>query len=111
MSKTKFKAIEEITLPDSVKKAIEEQQARVWRLRNLIECVRKAADSSDDVEDFGAAITGLQDYADDTAMALDAGAIAQRAIAIEEQERQAAIRGAVEGGASAADVEDIPTRQ
>jgi hypothetical protein len=86
MSKTKPKAIEGITLPESVKKAIEEQQARVWRLRNLIEYVRNASDSSDDVEDFGAALSGLQDYADATAMALDAGAIAQRAEASESEE-------------------------
>jgi hypothetical protein len=86
MSKSKSKPIEEITLPESVKKAIEEQQSRVWRLRNLIECVRIVADSSEDIDDFGAAITGLQNYADDTAMALDAGAIAQRAVAIEREE-------------------------
>jgi hypothetical protein len=55
-------------------------------LRNFIECVRTVADSSEDIDDFGAAITGLQDYADDTAMALDAGAIAQRAVAIEREE-------------------------
>jgi hypothetical protein len=42
-----------------VNKAIEEQQSRVWRLRNLIECVRNAGDSSDEVDDFGAAISGL----------------------------------------------------
>jgi hypothetical protein len=73
------------SLPEPVKQAIEEQQARVWRLRNLIECVRLAADSSDEIDDFGAAISGLQDYADDTCTALDAGAIAERAAAIREE--------------------------
>jgi hypothetical protein len=36
------------------------------RLRNLIECVRNATDSSDDVEDFGAAVSGSKDHAVDT---------------------------------------------
>jgi hypothetical protein len=85
MSKTKSKTIEEIILPESVKEAIEEQQTRVWRLRNLIECVRNAADSSDDIDDFGAAISGLQDYADETHLALDVGVIAKRAAAIQEE--------------------------
>jgi hypothetical protein len=100
MSKTKSKAIEEITLRESVKKAIEEQQARVWRLRNLIQCVRNVADAQD-CEDFGAAISGLQDYANDTCSALDAGAIAERAQAIEEEERHDRIRAAREAEASA----------
>jgi hypothetical protein len=83
MSNTK--TIEKIALPASLRQAIGEQQDRVWRLRNLIECVRNTADSSEDVEDFGAAITGLQDYADDTFYALDAGAVAERAHAIDEK--------------------------
>jgi len=111
MSKSKTKDIQEISLPETVKTAIEEQQACVWRLRNLIACVRNAPDSSDDVEDFGTAISGLQDYADDTTLALDAGEIAQRAQAIEEEERHAAIRAAMETGDSAADVEVTSPRQ
>jgi hypothetical protein len=75
------------SLPEPVKQAIEEQQARVWRLRNLIACVRIVAESSEDVDDFGAAISGLQDYANETHMALDAGAIAERAAAIREEMR------------------------
>jgi hypothetical protein len=116
MSKVKTKAAEEITLRESVKAAIEEQQARVWRLRNLIECVRQAADSSDDVEDFGAAITGLQDYANDTYYALDAGIILQRAQMIEEEERHAVVLAAREAGAArelaelAANSEETPTQ-
>jgi hypothetical protein len=75
------------SLPEHVQNAIAEQQARVWRLRNLIECVRLAADSQDEIDDFGAAISGLQDYADDTCTALDAGTIAERAASIKEEAR------------------------
>ncbi len=99
------------TLPTSVKAAIEEQQHRVWRLHSLIECVRVVAESPEDIEDFGAAISGLKDYAHETFMALDTGAIVERAQAIEDEERGAGIRAAVAAGGSAADVEDIPTRQ
>jgi hypothetical protein len=75
------------SLPAPVLTAIEERQERIWRLRNLIACVRAAADSPDDVDDFGAAISGLQDSADDTHMALDAEAIAERGAAIRQEER------------------------
>jgi hypothetical protein len=110
MSKTKLKAIEEIKIHASLKTAIEEQQSRVWRLRNLIECVRQAADSSEDIEDFGAAISGLQDYADDIHMTLDAGEIGKRATSIEEERRGAGMRAAIEAACST-DVEDVLTRQ
>lgn len=88
--------------------AIEEQQARVWRLRNLVECVRNASDSSEDIEDFSAAINGLQDYAEDIHMTLDAGTIVERAQAIEKEEQETATRAAVGAGGNS-DVE-IPTR-
>jgi hypothetical protein len=88
----------------------EEQQARVWPLRNLIECARQAADSSEDVEDFGAAISGLQDYADDFHTMLDAGEIAKRANAIEKERQDADMRTAIEAAGST-DIEDVLTRQ
>jgi hypothetical protein len=43
--------------------------------------------------------------------ALDAGEIIRRAEAIEEEERHEAIRAVVEAEASAADPEEIPSRQ
>jgi hypothetical protein len=43
-------------------------------------------------------------------MALDVGAIARRAQAIDDEE-DAATRAAVEAGGSASEVADIPTRQ
>jgi hypothetical protein len=111
MSKTKSKAVEEIALPESVKKAIEEQQARVWRLRNLIECVRNVAESSNEIDDFGAAISGLQDYAEDIHMALDAGEVSQRAEAIEREEQGAARMAALQAGDTTAEAEDTSIRQ
>jgi hypothetical protein len=50
----------------------------------------------DEVEDFGAAISGLQDYADEIHMALDVGTITQRARSIDEEEQDAAARAVVQ---------------
>jgi hypothetical protein len=64
-------------LPTFIRDAVSEQQDRVWRLRNLISCVREA--NRDMVKDFEAALSGLVDYADDIHVALDTQVVAERA--------------------------------
>jgi hypothetical protein len=64
-------------LPIFVRDAVSEQQARVRRLRNLIECVRYV--DREQIDDYEAAISGLVDYADDIHLALDVGTVAERA--------------------------------
>lgn len=64
-------------------KATDEQQARVWRLRALIQCVHEAP--RDQIEDLDAAISGLADYAGAIHSALDAGVLGQRAQEIAEE--------------------------
>ena len=86
MNKAKTKAAQEITLSESVKEAIEEQQARVGRLRGLIDCVREASGSENDLEDLSGAIGGLGDFADEIHSALDVEEIMKRARYFQEEE-------------------------
>jgi hypothetical protein len=88
MSKNTSAVIGQCILPGSVKDAIEEQQSRVWRLHSLIECIRVISDSSEEVQDFGAAISVVLELADSIHSALDVGTIAERAKAIEEENEE-----------------------
>lgn len=65
--------------------AIEEQQTAVWKLYALLECVTMALDANApyDVEDADAALHAVLDLAREIHLRLDAGAIAQRAAAIQ----------------------------
>lgn len=65
-----------------ITKATDEQQDRVWRLRALIQCVREA--DWELVDDSEAALDGLADYASSIHLALDAGALKERAKQLEE---------------------------
>jgi hypothetical protein len=73
------------TLPPGLKGAIDEQQTRVWRLRNLIDAVNRASEGGE-VEDIEAALSAAVDYADRIHSDLDAGALAERALALEAEE-------------------------
>src|SRR5262245_56347413 len=64
--------------PPGLKDALNEQQRRVWRLRNMIEAVNRAGEGGE-VEDISAALDGATDYADLIHMDLDAGALMKRA--------------------------------
>jgi hypothetical protein len=68
-------------LPIFIRDAVAEQQNRVWRLRNLISCVREA--NRDLVDDYEAALSGLVDLADDIHLGLDTGVLAARAAALQ----------------------------
>jgi len=81
-----------ITLHEAVRMAIEEQERRVWCLRNLIECVQLATREGGEPTDLEAAHAGLLDLADAIHRALDVGAIAQRATEIDAEERRDAER-------------------
>ncbi len=72
-------------LPTFIRDAVAEQQDRVWRLRNLISCVREA--NREQVDDYEAALSGLVDLADEIHLALDTGALAQRAEALRGESR------------------------
>ena len=67
-------------LPIFVRDAVSEQQDRVWRLRNLIECIRYV--DREQVDDYEAALSGLVEYAADIHSALDVGTVAERAEAL-----------------------------
>jgi hypothetical protein len=71
-------------LPEHVAEAVTELQSRVWRLRNLIQCVRET--DTEQVEDFEAAMSGLVDLADEIYNDMDAELVAERAAAIQERQ-------------------------
>lgn len=71
--------------PPGLRGAIDEQQTRVWRLRNLIEAVNRASEGGA-VEDIEAALSAAVDYADRIHSDLDAQALAERAAALEAEE-------------------------
>ena len=72
------------------------RSSRVWRLHSLIECIRVSSDSSEDVQDFGAAISGVLELANSIHLALDVEVIAERAKAIEAEEQDDAARAVVQ---------------
>jgi hypothetical protein len=69
-------------LPEHVAKVVFDLQSRVWRLRNLIQCVRET--DATQIEDRDAALSGLVEYADSIYREMDAGLIAERAVALRE---------------------------
>lgn len=81
-------------LRPSVMTAIEEQQTKVWRLRSLLDVLREAIREDHGVEDAGAAIDALVEYADQIHMALDVDTIKARAAELEDEKRQKAEREA-----------------
>jgi hypothetical protein len=72
-------------IPVGLSLAIQEQQARMWKLRSLLDAVCSALQNGN-VEDEGAAVQGLIDYADEIHGSLDVGALKQRAEAIMEDD-------------------------
>lgn len=75
--------------PSGLKEALDEQQRRVWRLRNMIEAVNRAGEGGE-VEDIEAALAGATDYADLIHTDLDADALTKRAKDIEAEKARAA---------------------
>jgi hypothetical protein len=74
-------------LPPFIREAVEEQQHRVQALSGLIECYREAIESGNS-SDMIAAGNGLVDIADSIVSALDEQAVAERAQALEEEQRR-----------------------
>jgi hypothetical protein len=59
---------------------IGDQQARVFRLCNLIQCVASSAEGGPDCDDLRAAMDGLNDYARSIGRDLDSEVIVQHAL-------------------------------
>jgi hypothetical protein len=74
-------------LPPFIREAVEEQQHRLQALSGLIECYREAIESGN-CSDTLAAANGLVDLADSIVLALDEQSVAERAQALEEEQRR-----------------------
>jgi len=101
-------------LPVWIGKAVEEQQTKVWRLRSLLDVLREAVREDHDVEDSGAAVDALVEYADQIHLALDESALKARAAELENEKRQEAdteARGKLLGGEESPDDGPVGTVQ
>ena len=76
--------------------AIEEQAAKAWQLRNLIQCVREVLGAATSpIEDSDAAMDGLVEFADEICMALQPDTLTRRAAELAgDKERRAEIDAA-----------------
>jgi hypothetical protein len=72
-------------LPPGFQRALEEQQTRVWRLRNLLDTLCIAVRDGWILDDGEAAIQGLVDYADGIHLALDVDLLKERGAEIAEE--------------------------
>ncbi len=78
-------------LPATIAKAVEQQQARLWSLRSLVDLVLVAVQNDgriESVDDMEAALVGIIELADSVHEALDEQAIADRAAELAEDQAQ-----------------------